>query len=76
MVSTSAMGYWLISWKGAIGASFAFTIGAFLSTAVMQYKTWRFLRREREETSKPLVDFDLSEAITVPLLSVRVEKPL
>ena len=77
MVSITVIGYWLISWKGVIGACFAFTIGAFLSTAVMQYRTWRFLREEKEVTRKQQsLDFDLSEAITMPLFSIRVTEPL
>jgi O-antigen/teichoic acid export membrane protein len=52
MISTSVIGYWLISWKGLIGAGLAFTIGAAISLMVMLYNTWHFLTREKQITSK------------------------
>jgi O-antigen/teichoic acid export membrane protein len=59
MISTSVIGYWLISWKGSIGASLAFTIGAALAMAVMQYRTWHFLRNERQGTSQRTQDTNI-----------------
>jgi O-antigen/teichoic acid export membrane protein len=48
MMSTGAIGFWLISWLGAIGASLAFTIGGAFGALVMLSKTWRFLRKENQ----------------------------
>lgn len=46
MVSTGVLGYWFVSWRGGVGASLAFTVGAALAALVMQYKTWRFVLKE------------------------------
>lgn len=68
MISTSVIGYWLISWKGPIGASLAFTIGAAISLMVMLYNTWHFLNGEKQITSKPQSGSNQAVAVTSRLL--------
>jgi len=73
MVSTGVLGYWFISWRGAIGASLAFTVGAALATIIMQYKTWRFLRKGASDAApEPQQFMDVTDPA---LASVTLKKP-
>jgi O-antigen/teichoic acid export membrane protein len=65
MVSSAVLGYWLISWYGAVGASLAFTIGSALATMVMQYRAWQFLRHEVQEYSAQVQASDLQQFVDV-----------
>ncbi len=73
MVSTGVLGYWFVSWRGAIGASLAFTVGAALATVIMQYKTWRFLRKGgNNAASEPQQFMDVTDP---SLATVTLKKP-
>ncbi len=64
MTSTVVIGFWLVSWLSALGASMAFTIGASFGLVVMLYKTRKFLKEEKYITNNQQASSKQAVAVT------------